>query len=754
MPALDISVECSIQENRQRSNHVAPTAELCREDLTPCVKSKTVSLRNLKVSTDSTNSALRVPRSRAFFLILLAGFCFSLCLHFSHLRFWNDAANYEGDNIPLMSTYDAYYYLKLTEQTLSHENTGRAVFAGHYQRHQSLPLLVSITALIHRATKLPIELIAFCLPPILGSLMVIIYTCWGYAISGPMTAFISSLAGLSSFYWYNRTCLGRFDTDCLNPFFFFGILFLVYRFVISKGRVRIVYLALSFMLAFIFNLWWPQVPYFGFFLVLFSYCLSVLLPSSKWEKAVKIGLIFLTGFIVLCALVDFRGILPQWLDNFIRAYEGQLGLIGNKAGLASTFPSVGASISELQPLPMQRIIEEVGGHLITFVMALIGLFFLLKDRKDAACFLIVGLVFALLSAFARRFLIFFIPLYALGVGYFVGELCYRSRLLGKIPSTSIKWSLVLFVSAALLFPGMSRSFSRNRGPSLTKGDLELAEAIKKRGNVKDVIWAWWDYGYFLSYLTGIPTFIDGGSQTGERTYIAAFPLSCNNPVLARNWMRFFAVRDLAGLYRVQARLNKDVDAINFLQDILAHPASADKILKRYGIQDTKGWKEYLFPDVRVWLFLNRDFINKIYWWYYFGTWDHEKGKGFHPMVWMGEGNTQSLLKTGEMKFGDRSVNVDTILDVGLNGEILQIPTNRVDPGEANSSQPQQPTSSEARKGIGSIAVAFQKYNLIYFLDSQAAQSLAVRLSFLSPFGVPGYIPVAYDPRAGGVWMVE
>lgn len=754
MPALDMPVECSIQEDRQRSKYAAPTGELCREDLTSCAKSKALPLRNLKVSTGSTKSVLEVPPSKAFFLILLAGFCFSLCLQFSHLRFWNHSTNYESDNTPLMSTYDAYYYLKITEQILSHEDTSRAGATGQGQHPRSIPLLATITALIHKATNVPIDLIAFYLPPILGSLMVIIYACWGYAISGPMTAFISSLAGLSSFYWYSRTCLGRFDTDCLNPFFVFGILFLVYRFVISKGRVRIVYLALSFMLAFIFNLWWPQVPYFGFFLVLFSYCLSVFLPSSNWEKAAKFGLIFLTGFIVLCALADFRGILPQWLDSFIRAYEGQLGLIGNKAGLASTFPPVGASISELQPLPMQRIAEEVGGHTIAFVMALIGLFFLFKDRKDAACFLIVGLVFAFLSAFARRFLIFFIPLYALGVGYFVGEICVGGRLLKKIPSTPIRWGLALFISVVLLLPGMSKSLSRNRGPSLTKSDLALVEAIKREGNSKDVIWAWWDYGYFLSYLTGLPTFIDGGSQTAERTYIAAFPWSCNDPELARNWMRFFAVRNLEGLHGVRSRLGRNVNAFTFLKDIFAHPASTDKILRRYGIQDTRGWKEYLFPDVRIWLFLNSDFINKTYWWYYFGTWDPEQGKGVHPMVWMGEGNTQRLLKTGEVKVGGRSVNVDTILDVGLDGKILRIPSNQVEPREGNSRQSERSMGNEAGKGIGSIAVAFQQYNLIYFLDSQVAQSLAVRLSFLSPFDLPGYIPVAYDPRVGGVWRVE
>ena len=264
MSTFDEPLGRSNQENGQHSRFGAPTAELCQEGLPASVK-RTTSLRNLRFSSGSSSSVNELSPSKTFLLILLAGFCFSLCLQFSHLRFWDHSTNYKDGNTPLMSTLDAYYYLRITEQILSQKDAGRTNLPGRDQDHQSIPLLATITALIHKATNFPVELIAFYLPPILGSLMVIIYTCWGYAVSGPMTAFISSLAGLSSFYWYSRTCLGRFDTDCLNPFFVFGILFLVYRFVISKGWARIMYLSLSLVTAYIFNIWWPQVPLFRFF---------------------------------------------------------------------------------------------------------------------------------------------------------------------------------------------------------------------------------------------------------------------------------------------------------------------------------------------------------------------------------------------------------------------------------------------------------------------------------------------------------
>gem|GEM_PF-917097 len=744
----------SNQENGQHPRFGAPTAELCQEGLPASVR-RTTSLRNLRFSSGSSSSVNELSPSKTFLLILLAGFCFSLCLQFSHLRFWDHSTNYEDGNTPLMSTLDAYYYLRITEQILSQKDAGRTNLPGRYQDQQSIPLLATITALIHKATKFPVELIAFYLPPILGSLMVIIYTCWGYAVSGPMAAFISSIAGLSSFYWYSRTCLGRFDTDCLNPFFVFGILFLVYRFVISKGSARILYLSLSLVIAYIFNTWWPQVPYFGFSLVIFSYCLSVFLPSSKWEKVVKMVLTVLIVSILLCAFGGFGQFLPHRLEGFINEYAGQLGLIGNRPGLTSTFPHVGASISELQPLPVQEIIEEVGGQIIPFVVALIGLFLLLKKNKAAASFLSIGLIFALLSVFARRFLIFFIPLYALGIGYFVGEFCFRGGLLKKISSAPIRWGLFLSVSIALLLPNLSLSFSRHRGPSLTKQDLELAEIIKKEGTRRDVIWAWWDYGYFLRYQTGLRTFIDGGSQTAERIYIAAFPLSCNDPELARNWMRFFAAHDLGGLRTVRSHFGDQGKAVTFLQNILARPADTEKILKQYGIQDTTGWNEYLFPNVKVWLFLNRDFINKTYWWYYFGTWDLLQGKGVHPMIWLVEGKARySPEKTGLVKIGDRAVKIDKIVDVNLHGGILKDPPNSVDPGEENGRQLTQSTGHKPGKEAGNVAVSIQKYNIVYVLDPDVFQSLAVQLSFLSPFDIPGFTPAVYNPPMGGVWSVE
>lgn len=750
-----VPVERSIQASRQHPESGQDTEESHQQKFPLPIKPTTRPLRNLRISSGSSSSAIKTSPVKTLCLLLLAGFCFSLCLQFSHLRFWWGSAGGIALHAPTMTTLDAYHYLTITRQLLNRQNVSSAGSSEGGRHLQEIPLLATITAAIHKWTDLSIEQVAFYLPPVLGSLMVIVYTCWGYTISGPVTALLSSLAGVSSFYWYSRTCLGRFDTDSLNPFFVFLILFCVYRFAVDKGRTRILYLLSALMTAHMFHLWWLQVPYFGFFLAILAYCLSVFLPSSKVERAIKMALIFLVGSAVFYALSGFSESLPHQLKGFINGYAGQLRLIGNKAALISTFPNIGLSISELQPLPLPLIIEQTGGHAVPFAIALIGLFFLGGKNKEAAAFLGIGLIVALLSVLARRFLIFFIPLYALGMGYFVGEICFRSTLLAKIPSNFLKWGLLLLVSVALLLPSVSMSFSRHRGPTLTKHDMALAQVIKERAAPRDLIWTWWDYGYFLHYHTGLKTFVDGGSQTGERSYIAAFPLSCGNPLLARNWIRFFAAHDLQGLREVESFVGSRKKALAFLQNILARPDNAETFLKQYGIQNVQGWKEFFFPSVKVWLFLNEDFINKTYWWYYFGTWDPMQGSGAHPLFrLLGGQSTQQIRTTCTTGNSEGALKVDAILYVSVAEGTPGNQASLVACGEEKRRLPFQHTGHESVKGIDLVAVVLQGSDVVYVVESAVLQSLAARLVFGSPWDTAGFQSIGYAAPLSGVWRVE
>jgi len=690
--------------------------------------------------------------------VLVTLFSFSLLIHFSHLGYWKRHQElYFGSSTPIMSTLDAYYFLRITSRILNEGETDAGRGDSLEQAPGPVPLLASLTALIHKASNLPIEQIAFYLPPVLGSCMAIIYTCWGCSLGGTLVALITGLAGVSSFYWYFRTCLGRFDTDCLNPFFVFAVLFLVYRFALSRGFQRLLYAVSALAMAWVFSLWWRQVAHLGLILIVFSYGASFYLPTSKSEKAAKIALLLGIGGVLLIASSPFSHALPDRLSDFVEAYAGHFALIRQNSLSSSIFPDVGKSISELQPLSIYGMAKEIGGHPAPFAVSMIGLVFLLKKNREAACFLLTGLLFALLSLTARRFLIFFIPLYALGIGYFFGEILCRSRLLERLAKPFLKWSVWLLLLAAMLWPNLVMSFTRHRGPSLSQGDLFLAQKISEQTGQQAVIWSWWDYGYFLEYLTGARAFIDGGTQTPEKVFIAAFPLTCPNPVLARNWMRFFATHDLDGLHTLTRSLGSTDKTFRFLEEILANPDRSYKIQEAYGLGEKEAWHRYLFPEVTLFLYLNADLLSKAYWWYYFGTWNPERREGVHTELWIARlEDADNCTESGSVRVGDKAVRVDEWIEVRQDGVVTRRPDS---PGKPAHGPTDPGGSTAARKdgenmGHKRIALKITGSRTIYIIDDQALQGLAFNLSFFNPRRTPGFDPLAYSPNIGGVWRVE
>lgn len=687
-------------------------------------------------------------------IILVMGLCTSLAVHFSHLGYWQrHEAFYYDHGTPLMSTLDAYYYLQEASELTKGQNSA-ALDGVLLQRQVARPsLLARMAAFIHKATGLSLERIAFYLPPVLGSCIVAVYICWGYSLAGPAVALLASLAGVSSLYWYSRTCLGRFDTDCLNPFFVYTILFLVYRFVSSKGRARLFYLGAAILTAYLFSIWWVQVSSIGFILIILSYCLSFYLPSGKTERIIKVSVLVGAVLVVLCAISSLRFILPERLSDFINAYVGQFFLI-NSSSVVSSFPNVGKSITELQPSSIAVMSKEVGGHFVPFIVSVIGFCCLLKRNRHAACFLISGLILASLSLAARRFLIFLVPSYALGLGYFLGEVLLKRQLPRCLVNRAARWGVFGVVTVALLLPNYCLSMTRQIGPSLTRGDVFLARQINERAPDKALIWSWWDYGYFLRYITGRRVFIDGGTQSARRTFIAAFPLACGDPVLARNWMRFFAAHGLNGLHRLIICTGSQEEALSLLHEVLAQPGKASRILRARGWPEKK-WIPYFFPEAPVFLYLNRSIFRKTYWWYYFGSWNPERGEGAHPEFWMVRiTNRNMLAREGTVTIDKRAVKVNSVVEVGLKGGTL-MPITPAGDNEGQFLPAQINTPGDGGHIHASrTAITVGHSDLVYVLDDRALKALAFRLSFLLPHDTPGFDPIVYYPVLGGVWRVE
>ena len=143
---------------------------------------------------------------------------FGLLLRLACFLDWREnSSRYLFQNDPILTTFDAYYYLRYA----------RDLVDGKYQRIDELrvvprnpprpfppPLLSAMTAVITKISKASVDWVAALLPAYLGILLFFPL----YFLTRPWGSFFSSmvagLVGLCSPYYVRRSSAGWYDTDC------------------------------------------------------------------------------------------------------------------------------------------------------------------------------------------------------------------------------------------------------------------------------------------------------------------------------------------------------------------------------------------------------------------------------------------------------------------------------------------------------------------------------------------------------------
>ena len=316
----------------------------------------------------------RLTSSPGFMLVvglaLIAAF--SLFVRFIHLEKGFKVRHEQyfmqnGD--PLMTTLDAYHFMKAVKYRLSGRgNSGPG----------ASPLLTSLTACLQRATRLSLEKTAFYMPPILAAFMALIYYWWGREFGGTFFWLLAGFIGAGSYYYYMRTCLGRFDTDSLIPFFSYGTAYFAYKFsTVTPLKTRWIYLGGALIMSCLFYYWWNPARFLLPFLLFGPYALSLFFwPSGGAERIVKTGFIALGIISVLFVFFGFYVFLP----DTVAALFGKLAHFIELATGGGGSPDVGASIRELKPATWELYTRSVAGHPALFILSAAG-FILLAAKK-------------------------------------------------------------------------------------------------------------------------------------------------------------------------------------------------------------------------------------------------------------------------------------------------------------------------------------------------------------------------------------
>ncbi|GEM_PF-1540212 len=459
----------------------------------------------------------------AVLLLCIAAFIYvGLAVH--HTRFMRgNGYVYSKTQQPILANNDGYFYLDVARDMAMH---GTAVSGMLSDVRQSM-LMPRLLALLAGSETTSLQSIGFYLPVCLALFIVVGVLPWAMDTGCLFQMAGTALGAAIAPYWILRTHAGKLDTDGLIPGLLCLCLFALYRFS-QGGPKRWKWLVGYILGAGLMCLWWKP----GVFLVFGAlFLLMVLRPKTVFDFRVRIGLVIV---LLLGAGLAIAGIEP--LAGGVRYVLAHVRL----AFGGSTGSLLGRAIAELNELSPKALGDGALGSVWLAVVTLPGIVMHVRKNARAALFLLPTVLLGVLGLVSQRFAIFLVPGAVFYAVYGVREIV--EILLCRMPlrlsrGISLLWTIVLL---AFLTPSMLAVADFEPRPYFNAGDIRMAQAIKEQSDTNTRIWSWWDYGYFLRYLTQRPVFFDGGSQTMRSCFMAAYPLVQSDPAIAARWIRHFS----------------------------------------------------------------------------------------------------------------------------------------------------------------------------------------------------------------------
>ncbi|EGB13425.1 Oligosaccharyl transferase STT3 subunit [Pseudodesulfovibrio mercurii] len=433
------------------------------------------------------------------------------------------AAGCRVDGVMAVTNNDGYYHLNHARLFAAQGTPLAGLWSGS--------MLLSRLLAFLGGTDIPSLLAASApLGPILGLTMLLAVLPWAMDTKAPAVAVLAPLLALLSPYWIDRTHLGAVDTDALAPFLAYASLYCVMRLSIPSRRLA--WAAGYAALLVLQWLWWKP----GAFLAAgFLGCHLLHWPRQRGDATVKLTLLAAIACATALALARVWP-FADWYDYTVAHISLAFG--GAEGALLSN------AIMELHPLTLAELGDRTLGS--AWLLLLLPPGFILYAWRfgwKSLFLLLPGAAFGIFALLSRRFIPFFVPAAALLTVYCAVEVC---RLLAaRMDAAASGWKLgrygALAVFTVLLFSGAGAKAVEYAPESyFSSPDFTLAREMKQAFPQDTLIWTWWDYGYFYQFLTGMPVYFDGGSQTDASCFVAAYPLMQSDQRTAARWIRYFA----------------------------------------------------------------------------------------------------------------------------------------------------------------------------------------------------------------------
>ena len=576
----------------------------------------------------------------ALIVVMLAGFY----IRFDSISHWlnnRDRYFFDHQQVPLMLTVDAYYYLdiaKAVQDGTYDDFDDRRLVPDGYHRSPTPPLLSVLTALLSKIFHVSLEWVAIILPPLLGMLLAIPAYLLGYGLtirarasfippqnsvsSARVAGLVTALFALISPFLVERNSIGWFDTDMLNVSFSALFAWLAMELADSESRTRTISCMIGYGLSLLIFLWWWDqsiVPVFGLAgvpLLIAAFFLCRRSPRHLIPVAVAaVGLVLAVG------LWKGFGVLNP--IRYWQSLSSTLGYITSDTGV-SVFRAAGAAVSEQATAPLGVVVIKACGGWLSCILALAGLMALAWVSRRYFLFLAAIVLVALLSFRGQRFLIFWAPLFGLGIGTLAFIFWGRIQKIGW--RSAVTAALII---AAAWAPMQQIHFSDSRTPRRKPVLFDAMKIIGDKAEKDAVVWASWGHGHPLVYYTQKGVVGDGIFHSADIQYVINVPLASSSYRLAANWISFYVAHGREGLGKANSLFGGSVDAwakgIPALQQLLGIGVEdARSLLKDkydFSAQQTDDVLTFLFPGSSRPVYLFLDYLLLRQPWFLLGRWD-------------------------------------------------------------------------------------------------------------------------------------
>ena len=468
-----------------------------------------------------------VSRTTAVIFVIISTFFLSLFIRFKPLGFVEqrkDLYFYNNGEIPILTSVDGYYYLRLAKL---YENG--SYYPGKIDKLRDfpdsqmrfpkiLPLPSFLLVCLSNLTGVDMEHLCIFLIPILASLVVIPLVLIGLELGGVAIGFLGALTGSIGLGYLFRTWILRLDTDALNLFFPFLILYFLIK-ALKDTRPRW-YVSYTFLSGLTFHLfcWWYNHP--GFAVPFLAVYLFALVPKErrfirqaviKWFLAVLFFnpyLIFL-GVNNLLEFMKHYGVVPFIRVSHVVSISG------------SSHPKISATVSELKTLDYKGIFYLITGNYLVGIAGVVFFLLFLNKRRREVLILLPLLILGLIS-FKKgvRFAMFLCPFAGFGMGYLFHILSGCADRFIKSRGVELSFKLLIFALVLVVsFPYPTLKY--NPTPLLFPQYADTYLWLRNNTPLKSVIWSWWDYGLPISAIGERTVYIDGMHFGCRKSYCIA-----------------------------------------------------------------------------------------------------------------------------------------------------------------------------------------------------------------------------------------